>query len=187
MQGNAGGGKDDQNLFQIPGREGMYKEAEKVHDKYACRPEGIEELTLSQFATSYKKCRKEPKNLQFNDFGVTEEKGNIIDHITEQYLPQHIKMTTGEIFYLRRFSTVLRIHSSSKKEGLEEYFAEMQLFSPWRSAKLEDWRDPDKCVEEFQERQETIYKVRSKTFPFSMHNLIEEMRTHEATLNQGKT
>ena len=34
--------------------------------------------------------------------------------------------------------------------------------------------------------QEEIQKVRSKTFPFSMHEIIEEMRTHEATTNEGK-
>ena len=47
----------------------MCKEAEKVHYKNAFKPEGIEELTLSQFATSYKKCRTEQKNVQFNDLG----------------------------------------------------------------------------------------------------------------------
>ena len=62
----------------------------------------------------------------------------------------------------------------------------MQLFSPWRPEMLVDWRDSDKCVKEFQDRQEIINIVRSKTFPFSMQNIIEEMKEYEAVRNCGK-
>ena len=124
--------------------------------------------------------------MDFNSLGVTEERGDIIDHFTGEYLPRYIRLKTNEIYSLRRFPTVLRIHSSSKKEGLEEYFAEMQLFSPWRPENLVDWRDSDKCVKEFQERQKVINIVRSKTFPFSMQNIIEEMKEYEAVRNSGK-
>ena len=94
-----------------------------INDKYALRSEGIEKLTLSQFATSYSKCANRPKKVIFNNDGGSDEKGDIIDHSTEDLLPKHIKLTTNEVYYLRKFSTVLRIHNSSKKSGEEELFA----------------------------------------------------------------
>ena len=33
-----------------------------IFDKYEARPEGVENLTLSQFATSYTRCTKTPEN-----------------------------------------------------------------------------------------------------------------------------
>ena len=109
--------KDEEKLFEVEGREGLYKETETLWDKYDARPEAVENLTLSQFATSYTKCKKLPKGLQFNQKNVTNETGNIVDHITQENLPCFIKMSTNDIYRLRKFSTVLRIHSSSKKVG----------------------------------------------------------------------
>ena len=123
----------------------------------------MEKITLSQFATSYRKCEKLPEKYTLID-NVTNETGCIKDHLTEDPLPLFIKLSTNEIYRLRKFSTVLRIHSSSKKDGEEEYFAEMQLFSPWRTQNLDLWRK--NCVEEFQERKSVINIVRKKTFPF---------------------
>ena len=75
------------------------------------------------------------------------------------------------------------MHASSKKEGIEEYFAEMQLFSPWHAEDLLTWRKTDACIKEFQECQEKTHKVRSKTFPFSMQEFIEKIRLQEALNN----
>ena len=95
-------------------------ETETICDKYDARPEGVEKLTLSQFATSYTKCKKIPKDLTFNEKNVTNETGYIIDHITEENLPSFIKMSTNHVYRLRRYSTVLRIHSgaNSKVDGI---------------------------------------------------------------------
>ena len=175
--------KDEDKLFQVEGREGLYKETETLWDKYDARPEAVENLTLSQFATSYTKCKKLPKGLQFNQKNVTNETGNIVDHITQENLPRFIRMSTNDIYRLRKFSTVLRIHSSSKKEGEEAYFAEIQLFSPWRSSQLELWTNPEECIKEYQKRMETISLVKGKTFSFSMNVILEEMRVQE-TLDQ---
>ena len=131
----------ENNLFTVPGRKGLYMLTEKIQDKYAARPDGVEELTLSQFATSYSRCKRKPKTVEFNEKGVTEKKGNIIDHLTEQHLPQHIKLKTNQVYRLRKFSSVLRMHASSKKDGVEEYYAEMQLFSPWREEHLKKWKN----------------------------------------------
>ena len=70
-----------------------------------------------------------------------------------------------EVYRLRKFSTVLRIHSSSKKDGAEEYFAELQLYSTWSTEQLKTWEDPETCVKEYQERQKIINKVKTMTYP----------------------
>ena len=54
----------------------------------------------------------------------------------------------------------------------------MQLFSPWRRPDLDIWRK--NCIEEFQKRRETIEKVKKKTFPFSMNEMIAEIQAQEA-------
>ena len=114
---------EEKKLFEIEGRKGLYMESETISDKYDARPKGIETLTLSQFATSYTKCNIIPKDLCFIEENVSEKTGYIIDLITEELLPSLIKLSTNAIYRLRKYSTVLRIHFSSKKEGEEAYFA----------------------------------------------------------------
>ena len=58
--------KDEKRMFEIEGRKGLYIETETLCDKYDARPDGVEMLTLSQFATSYTKCAKPPKGLNFS-------------------------------------------------------------------------------------------------------------------------
>ena len=120
---------------------------------------------MSQFCTSCTKCKKTPKNITFDQLDVTDDKGSISDHISGEWLPLHIKLSTDEVYRLRKFSTVLRIHSSSKKDGAEEYFAELQLYSPWRTEQLKTWEDPETCVKEYQDRQKIINKVKTMTYP----------------------
>ena len=94
--------------------------SESIHDKYTNRPIGVEKLTLSQFATCYTKCKKKPKYVTLNDLDVSKI---FFDHITNQFLPQHIKTSKNEFFRLRGQLKVLQIYSSSKKEAEEDYFA----------------------------------------------------------------
>ena len=61
----------------------------------------------------------------------------------------------------------------------------MQLFLSWHPEKLVDWTDSDKCVKDIQEGQEIIKIVKSKTFPFSMQNIIEEMEEYKAVKDNG--
>ena len=89
---------EERDVFEIEGRNGLFTEIEMIFDKYMARPEGVENLTLSQFATSYTRCTKKPKNLAFNDKNVTNETGSIIDHITEEHLPCFIQMSTNDIY-----------------------------------------------------------------------------------------
>ena len=68
-------------LFKVAGRQGFFTKTTSVHQKYANRPKGVENLTLSQFATSYSLCSTKPKNVILNSEDVTDEKGNIFDQI----------------------------------------------------------------------------------------------------------
>ena len=172
FSGNLDTTETEKQMFKVQGREGLYSQTKSIHDKYAARPDAVEEITLSQFATSYTKCSKLPKKYKLIN-NASMETGYISNHLTGISLPLYIRLSTNEILRLRRFSTVLRIHSSSKKDGDEEFFAEMQLFSPWRISDLDTWRR--NCIEEFQKRRDTIEKVRKKTFPFSMNEMIEEV------------
>ena len=128
--------EDDKTIFKVDGRDGMYTRTVSMHEKYDARPKALENLTLSQFATSFAKCAKLPKGYKLID-NITKETGNIADYVSGEALPLFIKLSNGEIFRLRKFSTILRIHASSKKEGLEELFAEMQLFFPLREKDLQ--------------------------------------------------
>ena len=183
-QNDFGSDDESENLeeetIKVEGVKGRFLEVKSINDKYGARPKGIERITLSQFATSYSKCIKKPMNVSFNEDGCTEECGNIIDHLRGERLPKYIELTDSkEVYRLRAFPTVLKIHASSKKSGEEEYFAEMQLFSPWRPYDLEQWELPQYCIEEFNRRRHEISEVRKKTFPYAMNVLIEEVKAQE--------
>ena len=170
---------EEGDLIKVEGVRGRFMQVRSMNDKYGERPDKLETITLSQFATSYSKCQKRPKDISLTE-GCSKECGNIIDHLTGKRLPLYIELRdTKEIYRLRKFSTVLRIHASSKKKGEEEYFAEMQLFSPWRPKDLEDWMDTETCIKKFNERRHTIAKVRKKVFPFAMNEIIEEVKAQE--------
>ena len=75
---------------------------------------GVENLSLSQLATSYTTCKQNPIN--FLTLGVTEEKKNSVDHLTKEYLPKYIKLSFNRTYSLRRFLKVLRIQLSTRKK-----------------------------------------------------------------------
>ena len=89
--------KAEEKFVTVPGRQGLYTLTKSIHDKYDMRPKGVEELTLSQFATSYSKCEKKPKDVTFNNLGVSDKKGLIANYLSNQDLPQHIKLSSNEI------------------------------------------------------------------------------------------
>ena len=41
--------QDEETLIKVEGRKGVYREKVSTNDKYAARPKGVENLTLSQF------------------------------------------------------------------------------------------------------------------------------------------
>merc|ERR1712020_732387 len=59
-----------------------------------------------------------------------------------------------------------RIHQSKKKEGYEEEYSEMVLFSPWRDDVVEFERhDEEKCKAEYQQRLVNIISMRQFIYP----------------------
>ena len=63
----------------------------------------------------------------------------------------------------------MRYHASCKKEGYEQFYAEMQLFFPWRDEVNDLYSDDqNKCIEKFgqQQVQDVIRSVKNQMFPF---------------------
>ena len=74
---------------------------------------------------------------------------------------------------LRTYPIVLRIHSSKRKEGHEQHYSELLLFSHWRD-EIKDFHrhSPDECMAEYENRKELeINPNRKKMFPGE--NIIE--------------
>ena len=66
---------------------------------------------------------------------------------------------------LRFFPAVMRIHSSKKKEGHEQHYAELQLYTPWRDEKKLFAQDERKCIEKFYKMIEDIQANKEMIFP----------------------
>ena len=77
----------------------------------------------------------------------------------------------------RSYPAVLRIHSSKKKGGYEEYYAEMLLFLPWHD-EISDLKPNDSkaCLNLFSNQKSVIVHNRKKMLPFSqIISEIEEL------------
>ena len=53
--------EEEEDVIRVEGVKGKFVQALSMNDKYDQRPDDIESITLSQFATSYTKCPKRPK------------------------------------------------------------------------------------------------------------------------------
>ena len=88
---------------------------------------------MAQFATHYTFTRKVPKTVEFDDkTGASKELSSrkIFNH--EQFLPKYLKLSVDKEFMrLRGIPAVLRIHRSDKKEGHEQHYSELLLYTPW--------------------------------------------------------
>ena len=129
---------DDEATVHIEGRTGLYKQSTSDIEKYKNRPwinEGKDwNITLAQFATSYVSCAKKPENIIWNG-DMSEQLGMIKNYVDGQLLPKYIRFSVKKKTYilrLRTYAAIMKMHSSSKKSGYEEFYAEMQLFYPWR-------------------------------------------------------
>ena len=169
---------------KIAGKEGYYIEATTVHDHYAARPisyspevEGkLERLCLAQFATSYPPINKLPKNILMDKDGCLLDEQQSFQKIfnSDIYLPKYISLNDELGFMrLRTYTIVLRIHSSKRKEGHEQHYSELLLFSHWRN-ETEDFHrlSPEECLAEYERRKECEINLnRTKMFP--VENIIE--------------
>ena len=61
---------------------------------------------------------------------------------------------------------VLRIHSSKRKEGHEQHYAELQLFTPWRNEIEELKRNhPEQCMALYYQKEKEIEEIRKEIYP----------------------
>ena len=165
---------DGQIIVEIEGREGKFKKSINMIDRYAARPEYLEEICLAQFATSYTHMGKLPKKaVMNNDPGNVAEFGCSTLKSTYQkifgsnvFLPRYIALENGlGLMRLRTYPSVLRIHNSQKKEGHEQYYADLLLFSSWRDEEEFHRDEPDLCSKKFNIKIDQINANRRTIYP----------------------
>ena len=110
---------------------------------------------------------KEPQNIEFNGT-VSVQEGFVYRFGTEEKLPKFIQLDDESFMKLRTSPFVLRIHSSNKKKGHEENYAELLLFCAWRNEEVElHPSDPENCITKYNESLGEINSNRECIFPFS--------------------
>ena len=146
--------------WKIENKQGTYKEAKGVIDRYEMRPKYLEEICLAQFAISYVFASKVPKRIIFDEDGCSNEYSDRTIFDQEKNLPKYLSLKDGLGKMRLRFTpAILRIHTSKKKKGHEQQYSELLLFSNWRD-EVEEFHpeDMEKCILEYNSR---ITKIRS--------------------------
>jgi hypothetical protein len=159
--------ESDVKPISIEGKTGKYQQTISVHDRYASRPEELDEMCLAQFATSYTQTSRLPKKIEWTDGGTSIEITTQKILNTNKKLPKYIHLNHNFGFMrLRTFPAVLRIHSSKRKEGHEQHYSELLLFCPWRD-EIKDFSrgNADECVQKYMNKKADIDKIRSIFFP----------------------
>ena len=153
--------------IQIEGRTGMYTAATTVLERYVARPECLEQMCLAQFATSFTYQAKCPKTVDFDEDGCSKIKSNQQIFTSNHPLPRHIRLLDGlGLMRLRYYPAVLRFHTSKKKEGYEQYYSEMQLFTHWRNEEKEFHPENEvACLKMYDNRAEEILNNKKAIFP----------------------
>ena len=152
--------------IKIEGRDGLYKQSIPVHERYAARPKSLESMCLAQFATSYKYSKNPPKKAVFEEGSSTSVSSQTIFN-SEILLPTCISLVPKDLGYmnLRLTPAVLRNHNSSKKEGVEQHYAEMLLFSSWKDEIKDLDRGLDTCFDQYLEKKTEIDLNKKAMFP----------------------
>ena len=93
-------------------------------------------MCLAQFSTHYTFTRKVPKHVTFvNETGASddkEDKSTKFIYDSNVRLPRYLKLSGNKEFMrLRAFPAVLRIHRSDRKEGHEQHYSELMLYTPY--------------------------------------------------------
>ena len=138
--------------FQIPGKEGSFKEATSIHEKYANRPPVLEHMCLAQFAISYDRMSAQDANKkEFIEGSHGEDSNQIIKSWNSQYethLPTHICLGKNLGYMrLRGVPAVLRLHKFREDKDPHEYFfSELLLYRPWRNEAELHPHDLEACL-----------------------------------------
>lgn len=160
---------------KLPGKSGTYQEATTIHDRYASRPRSVspnsnsrlENMCLAQFAISYTYTAKLPKTIEMDENGCSKNLSLQTVFGSETCLPNYIKLE-NDLGYmrLRTFPQVLRIHSSKRKEGHEQHYSELVLFTHWRNEIDEFFEDSmEDCIAQYQSRRDEIISNRKAIYP----------------------
>ena len=184
-----------QRAIQLPGREGSFKMAISIHDKYSARPENLQHICLAQFAISYEMKRGGKRNDtedEGEDSSICDlEEATIISWNPdyETALPTVIKLGKGlGVMKLRGQPAVLRQHKFRQDLDPHEYFySQLLLYKPWRTEEKDlHAHDLEACIRLFNEMEEeetleaqstmrtNIEKTKGKLFP--LKNDVEEAR-----------
>ena len=151
----------------IEGREGKYQESINVIDRYTSRPIYLEEMCLAQFAISYVFASKVPKRVIFDENGISNEfSAQTIFH-SDKLLPKYVSLESSGLgkLRLRNFPAVMRIHSSKKKDGHEQHYSELLLFTAWDDEKQFHADDADECINMYHEKFEEIKQNKETIYP----------------------
>ena len=153
---------------KIEGREGTYQESTTVIDRYVDRPKHLENMCLAQFAISYSYTSKVPKRITFDEDGCSNELSDqTIYHHTTEKLPKYLSLKgsgNGKM-NLRSFPAVMRIHSSKKKDGHEQQYSEMLLYTAWRDEEKFHADDETKCIDLYHSSLEEISRNKKIIYP----------------------
>ena len=153
----------------IQGRQGTFKKAISVIERYAARPKSLDSICLAQFSIYYTPVGKSqiPKYVKFSPDGSSEQKSHEKVFDSEECLPKYLDLNSQQLGYLRlrSFPAVLRIHSSKKKEGHQQHYSEILLFSAWRNEEEDIPRELDPCLLAYQQKSLEISRNRKNIYP----------------------
>ena len=138
-----------------------------LFSRYAKRPECVDDITLAQFSRNYSFTTRIPKRVAFESNGASIDEISFNRTIigSDVEMPRYLRFEEG-YFRLREIPAILRIHSSRKKEGHEQHYSELLLFTPWRNEAEELERDnPEACIQLYNDRSDAINSVKAEIFP----------------------
>ena len=172
------------DIIKLADRQGAYQQAITIHERYSFRPESLEEMCLAQFSTLYVKASRVKKDTVFDDDGCSEEASQhklYKDKNNEnaKCLPKYIDLRAHKLGFMRirAHPAILRTHSSKKKEGLEEFYAELLLYLLWRDEETDLKRD--KCNELYNEKENREKILENKKGLFPQEKVVEMLENFD--------
>ena len=165
-------GEPNSKKIKIANRDGLFQQVVTPHDRYSVRPKSLENMCLAQWAVSYQSTSKVPKDTNFDNDNNSIDLSNLkLYSNADINLPKYIDLTNFNLGYMRArtFEAVLRVHKSSKKkESHEQFYAELQLYFPWRNeTECLKRNDASECKNLYTTNFDTIIKInKEKLCPY---------------------
>jgi hypothetical protein len=168
--------EDNDRTIKLEGRSGNFIKSVTTQEKYEERPVGMELVCLATFGANYESVKTVPKKTTFTN-------GSSNDGEDDTLLPKYIQLQNEKLGYMSRrgHPCVLRLHNPRKKEGHEQYYAELLAFYPWRKEEEDLHRnDPENCIKLYFDNIEVLNGNKQETFPYS-----KEVREVQAAIEDG--